>query len=217
MALENPTPRTLAVRAGFAAGIPAGYRPWRHVGVNLGVVAFAGIAVLAGLRDVAAVELVAVPCTFVAMNLLEYGSHRYLMHRKTRWAASAFEAHTLRHHASFTRAHMAIGSDREIGLIVFGLREIFGFLLATLPGLGLLASFASRNVALLALAMVFVHYLLYEGLHLIAHLPGDHWMARPPLFASARRRHARHHGAARGNFNVTMPVSDWLFGTRIRK
>jgi sterol desaturase/sphingolipid hydroxylase (fatty acid hydroxylase superfamily) len=63
------------------------------------------------------------------------------------------------------------------------------------------------------MAMVLVHYLLYEGLHLLAHLPDNHAIARWPIFASARRRHAHHHGAAGSNFNVTMPVFDWLLGT----
>lgn len=213
MPIANRGPRALALRAGFAAAIPASYRPWRHVGGNLGLVAFAGVGLVAGLRDVSVAEWLALPCTFVAMNLLEYGSHRWLMHRKRRWAGFVYDAHTLRHHASFTETHMAIESDREIGLIVFGLREIAGFVFATLPGLALVVGLVSRNAGLLAAAMVCVHYLLYEGLHLVAHLPDDHWLARRPLLASARRRHARHHGAAGADFNVTMPLADGLFGT----
>lgn len=213
MSLRDPVPRPIAVRATFAAALPVSYRPRRHVCVNLGLGALATGVALAALSDVHAIELLAVPSTFVGMNLLEYFSHRYLMHRRTRLMPYAFEAHALRHHRSFAEAHMSIASAREIGLIVFGVREIALFLLATLPGFALLACLASRNAGLLAVAAVFVHYLLYEGLHLVSHLPEAHWVARQAIFASSRRRHARHHGAVRKNFNVTLPLSDWLFGT----
>jgi len=213
MAREHSNPRALALRTRLEAAIPANYRPRRHLALNFGLVGLALVGVLAGLREVAAAELLVLPCTFVAMNLLEYVSHRTLMHRRIPGAQFVFDAHTRRHHASFGADNMAIRSEREIGLIVFGVREIVGFLLAALPGLGLLLALGSRNCALLALAMVLVHYLLYEGLHLLAHLPDDHAIAGRPIFAAARRRHAHHHGAADSNFNVTMPVSDWLFGT----
>lgn len=213
MARDRSNPRALELRASLAAALPADYRPWRHVCGNFGVVALALALVLAGLREVEAAELLAVPCAFLAMSLLEYVSHRFPMHRKIRGAEFVFEAHALRHHASFPAAHMAIRSSREIGLIVFGVREIAGFLLAILPGLGLVLALGSANFALLVVAMVLVHYLLYESLHLLAHLPDDHPIARWPIFASARRRHARHHAAAGSNFNVTPPVFDWLLGT----
>jgi len=205
--------RCLSERAGHATAIPASYRPTLHVLVNLGLGVLALLLSLAGLARVRAVELLVVPSTFIAMSLLEYASHRYLMHRSTRILPYAFEAHVLRHHASFGPEHMAIGASREIGLILFGLREVSLFLLATLPGFALLAWWGSRNVALLAAAMVFVHFLLYEGFHLVAHLPADHWAARQRIFAGARERHARHHAEVQTNFNVTPPFADWLFGT----
>lgn len=213
VAVRMGEPRSVAERAGHAAAIPASYRPTLHITVNLGLGVLALALALAGLSGVRAVELLMVPGTFVAMSLLEYVSHRYLMHRPTRVLPYAFKAHVLRHHASFGPEHMAIGSSREIGLILFGLREVTLFLLATLPGFALLAWFGSRNVALLAAAMVFVHFLLYEGFHLVAHLPAHHWAARQRIFASARERHARHHGDVQTNFNVTPPFADWLLDT----
>jgi len=193
--------------------IPSDYRPARHVAINLGFGALAVLAALAAISDLRAIELWALPVTFVAMNLLEYTSHRWLMHRRTRLLPYAFEAHTLQHHASFSAANMAVESPREFRLILFGTRQIVLFMIATLPGFALLAWLAPKNAVLLAVAMVFVHYLLYEGLHLIDHLPADHALCRFRALASFRRRHAAHHGNARRGFNVTFPLSDWIFRT----
>jgi len=200
-------------RQGFAADIPLTYHPVWHL-LGSAVFGVLGIAAaLASLGHVRPVELCAVPATLVAMNLLEYTSHRYLMHRRTRVLPYAYAAHTLRHHACFPERAMEVASPRELWLILFGPREIALFALATVPFLALLAALASRNAAALAAAAVLAHYLLYEGLHLVSHLPEQHWLARRRVLAPLRRRHARHHGARREGYNVTLPLGDWLFGT----
>jgi hypothetical protein len=202
-----------AARRRFAVEIPGTYRASRHL---LGSAAFGvlGIAAaLASLTRVRPAELCVVPATLLAMNLLEYGSHRYLMHRRTRALPYAYAAHTLRHHACFPERALAVTSPRELWLILFGPREVALFALATAPPFALLACLASRNTAALAAASMLAHYLLYEGLHLVSHLPDEHWLSRGRALAGFRRRHARHHGAASEAFNVTFPLGDWLFGT----
>jgi hypothetical protein len=202
-----------AARRRFAADIPVTYDPARHL---LGSAAFGvlGIAAaLASLAHVRPLELCAVPATLLAMNLLEYGSHRFLMHRRTRVLPYAYAAHTLRHHACFPERAMAVAAPRELWFILFGPREIAIFALATAPLLALLACLVSRNAAALAAAAVLAHYLLYEGLHLVSHLPENHWLARRRALRTLRLRHARHHGARREGYNVTLPLGDWLFGT----
>ena len=87
------------------------------------------------------------------------------------------------------------------------------FAAVTVPAFGLLALAAPRNAVALTFAAAFCHYLLYEWLHLVSHLPEGHWFSRQRLLAGFRRRHALHHGAAGRNFNITLPLFDWLFGT----
>lgn len=200
-------------RRRFATDIPVGYRPARHV---LGSAAFGVLGVaasLGALSQVRPAELWAVPATLLAMNLLEYVAHRGFMHRRTRVLPYAYTAHTLRHHACFPERSMAIASPRELWLILFGPRELALFALATASPFALLAWLASRNTAALVAASIFTHYLLYEGLHLASHLPEGHWLARVRPIVGLRRRHARHHGASREGYNVTLPIGDWLFGT----
>ncbi len=191
--------------------------PGRHAIANLGLGVVVVVVAALSLSHVRAVELLAVPAVLVGMNLLEYASHRWLMHRRTRILSYAFEAHVRRHHKRFGPRAMHVGPREDVGLILFGGREVALFLLATLPVLLLATWLTSRNVALLGAGALAVHFVLYEGLHLVAHLPDAHWVAGHPLLASARRRHARHHGAPLENFNVTFPLGDWLFGTLRRR
>jgi len=206
------TPATLA-RARFAAEIPRDYSPRRHLLVHTAVGALGVVAPLAALSRVHLVELLIPPATFVATNLIEYLGHRYLMHRRSRALPYPFEAHTLRHHRCFAAESMAIGEPRELWLIVFGTREVALALLATLPGVALLAALATRNAVALAASTIAAHYLLYEWIHLVSHLPGEHWLARRSTLAGFRRRHALHHAAPGINFNVTAPLWDWLLRT----
>jgi hypothetical protein len=203
----------LAARQRFAAQIPGGYSPLRHLAgcAAFGVVSAA--AALSTLAHVAPAEWLALPAALVACNLVEYVGHRWVMHVRTRPLPYAYEAHALRHHRGFDEEHMAIGSARDLGLLLFAPRDIFWFSLATLPGLALAACLASRNVLALGAAAIPLHYLFYELAHIVSHLPERHWLARRRLAAGFRRRHALHHGDARICFNVTLPLCDLVFGT----
>jgi sterol desaturase/sphingolipid hydroxylase (fatty acid hydroxylase superfamily) len=74
-----------------------------------------------------------------------------------------------------------------------------------------------RNAALLAVATSLFFFLLYEWLHLSYHLPPATFIGRNPLIALLRALHQRHHDPRlmrRWNFNVTVPLFDWLHRTR---
>jgi hypothetical protein len=207
----------LALRRVFGAQIPAGYRPFRHlagcVAFGLGAAAFA----FSRAAHVAPAEWLALPIALVACNLIEYAGHRWVMHVRTGYLPYAYEAHTLRHHRCFDEGNMGLTSWRDFGLLLFVPRDILFFSLATLPGLAIAASIASRNVFALAAGAVPLHYLFYELAHLVSHLPAEHWIARSRLAAGFRRRHALHHGDTRACFNVTLPIADFLFGTLRRE
>ena len=65
-------------------------------------------------------------------------------------------------------------------------------------------------------ASVVLYVLSYEWLHLAYHLPQDRWLARTALVRTLRRHHQLHHAPHlmhRWNFNVTVPLWDWVRGT----
>jgi hypothetical protein len=199
-------------RQPFLAAIPETYRPSRHAAFVAFFVACGVAAPLATLARVRPLEWLAFPLGLFAANLVEYLGHRLLLHRRARLVAFAFDAHVRRHHASFPRGHMEIDAPREIRLILFGAKEASICLLSAAP-FALGALLVSANASALTWAAFFVEYGLYELFHLASHLPAGAWLSRRRIFSASRRRHAAHHGDASVNFNVALPICDWLFGT----
>jgi sterol desaturase/sphingolipid hydroxylase (fatty acid hydroxylase superfamily) len=92
------------------------------------------------------------------------------------------------------------------------------FLGALPPGLALDA-LVSPNVGALWVATTIAYVLAYEWLHLSYHLPEDGPVGRLALVRVLRRHHAIHHAPEfmqRWNFNVTVPLWDWIRGTLYR-
>ena len=59
-------------------------------------------------------------------------------------------------------------------------------------------------------------FLLYEWLHLLHHSPPEGPVAGSRWARWLRRHHARHHDPTRmqqGNFNISLPLFDFLVGT----
>lgn len=108
-----------------------------------------------------------------------------------------------------------------------GERHLLGALLLAALYIGMAASFL-RDVRpwewlLIPATLVFangVEWLVHRGpLHHPYHLPADHTVARLGLVGWLRRQHQRHHDPQRmteGNFNVSIPLFDWVMGTRLR-
>jgi sterol desaturase/sphingolipid hydroxylase (fatty acid hydroxylase superfamily) len=61
-----------------------------------------------------------------------------------------------------------------------------------------------------------LYVVLYELSHLAYHLPETSWIGRRQLVRVLREHHRTHHDPRlmqRWNFNVTVPLFDWLHGT----
>ena len=64
-----------------------------------------------------------------------------------------------------------------------------------------------------------MYVVTYEWLHLAYHLPPDGPIGRLAPVRWLRRHHAAHHRPAlmqKWNFNITLPLWDWLRGTIYR-
>ena len=84
-----------------------------------------------------------------------------------------------------------------------------------LPAWAVLSLFNANVAGLFAGGMV-LGYLLYEIFHACEHLPARHPLTRLPWLRQMRHLHALHHRRdlmqAR-NFNIVLPLTDWLCGT----
>ncbi|MCU1278274.1 MAG: hypothetical protein JWM53_1820 [bacterium] len=215
-----PQSRRDELRARLAGEIPRWYSPWLHLAfpslVGLSVI----VASIVCLRDLRAVELLAVPLTFLLLNAGEWRIHRDMLHKRTPPLTVLYDRHTPQHHMIFVTDDMAIRSTREFALVLIPFYGILAAGVGALPipaalwlGLGL------RNPALLFMAVTMAYVVAYEWMHLAYHAPADSVVGRLKMIRRLRRHHAVHHAPElmqKWNFNVTIPLWDWIRRTTYR-
>jgi hypothetical protein len=215
----SPDASTEDFRNTFRQAVPAGYSGIRHglTILGIGLVLIGGaLALLQG--PVRGWEwALALPVVLV-WNGLEWLGHRAL-HRPGRGplGRALYARHTLTHHRFFTRQAGALRDSRDLKIVFFPWFAIVLLTALALPAVLLIGLLVSANAALVSLAAWVGIYLVFEFMHLCAHLPEGALLARVPGIAAMRRHHLAHHDPRlmmRANMNFTLPLADWLAGTR---
>ena len=205
------------VRAESVREIPKWYSPFGHLLATTGVGAATMAFALSRLTKPSWVELVAVPAaSFVVANAFEWRVHKKLLHKRTWPFEELFDRHTPVHHVVFVEDDMSIRESKEMRLVLIPAIGVLGAVIASAPGAALAGALFGKNVGLLALATSGAYMVAYELSHLAYHLPEDHPVGGHPLVRFMRKHHAAHHDPKRmqrENFNVTVPLFDWIMGT----
>jgi hypothetical protein len=208
-ALERHRLLIAAERESFRAAVPRWYRGEAHLVFTL-VSSLAMTLGLAGqVRAPSFAELAAVPAFFVFCSLGEYLEHRYLLHRNSRLTAFAFRIHTLEHHRFFTDVDFAPEGRRDWAFVLFPPRLVIGYLVGVVGLFTLLGRLFTPNVGWLFGATSAAFFFLYEVVHFGSHFG---------VFGRLGEHHRIHHRAEHMtacNFNVVLPLFDWIFGTRL--
>lgn len=196
--------------------IPSGYRPAVHLAVPSLIGLTTLVVALSSLRDTRAVDLLAIPATLLGAFAFEWRAHKRVLHRRAPLLGLLYERHELEHHVVYRYDDMAMRSPSEMWLILMPPYAVVIVLLLDVPfALGAGALFG-RDVGLLVCATAMLFFLAYEWLHLAYHLPPESFVGRRALVRRLRELHRRHHDPRlmkRWNFNVTVPVFDWVHGT----
>lgn len=188
-----------------------------------GVVAVGG-ALLAAfgsqIHDPSLLELATIPLTLLYANVVEYFGHKGPMHRRYRQfrlLSGMWERHAAQHHVFFTRDSMtADGRDDWQIILAHPVFLVFFLGLIGAPSALVLALVATTNVVFLYLFTALFYGVSYEVLHLAYHFPADSWVGRLPGIPILRKHHQVHHDPrlmTKYNFNITIPLMDWLTGT----
>lgn len=147
--------------------------------------------------------LVCAGAGFCAWTLFEYLMHRFLFHFRAKSAGgqhSVFVMHGAHHKQpeDRLRALMPPFVSLPLGAFLFGLAAL------ALERPWLEASFGGFLTG----------YLVFDLIHWACH----HGQLPTALGRALKRYHLRHHFDHRsGNFGVSSPIWDWLFGTRFPK
>ena len=199
------------------AAIPAWYSPWGHLlgTTSIGVITL--IVALPRLHAPTAWDYATVPLAFLFSNLVEWFVHRYFMHQR-RWPFTVlYDRHTPQHHRVYRYENMAIREPREFRLVLIPAAGVLLIVLTAVPVSMLAGLAANPNVGWLFLVTSALYVVGYELSHLAYHLPESSLVYRVPFLRALREHHARHHVPRlmhKANFNVTVPLGDFLFRTR---
>jgi len=159
-------------------------------------------------------------------SIVEWTFHRYVMHKPLWGFTYPFKAHALTHHVIFKsdhRYHLQEGPETEdekgkirmawwnIPFVV--LMGIFPFVLAATP----LVLFGwwggSIAISVTGLVLSLGYYAAYEYTHWCMHLPKNRRLEFWWVFRKLNGHHLLHHRFQYTNFNVVLPLADFLFGT----
>jgi hypothetical protein len=202
------------VRARWLAEIPWWYSPWGHLAfpsvVGLGTIAVA----IHAIHHLQAWQAFTVPAVLLLSNAVEWRVHKQVLHRRTWPLEELYDQHTPNHHRVFVTEDMVIRSPREFRFVLMPFYAIVALFFLTAPLTLVLLLVGQPNVAALFVVTSMAYVLSYEWLHLAYHLPPESFVGR--MVGTLRRHHAIHHDPSlmqKWNFNVTIPLWDWVRGT----
>jgi hypothetical protein len=222
LATDPETTPSAAERFVRADHLEPRYSPWRHIGLTLAIsAAIATFGVTLALRA-RPLDWVLIPIFLVFSNFLEWAVHRYPMHRP-RVFRFMYRNHAQLHHVAFTDHNMPVNGTRELGLVMMPWYTMLGLFVVASPVMVLAGFLRGPGLAGVFLLAAVGHFLAYETLHALYHLP-DATLDRMGLgrlraFRALQAHHTHHHvlrRMAHVNFNVTVPLMDWVFGTNER-
>ena len=220
MLTERPPMMTERQRK-FREQYVANISPWYNGLLHIGVMYAAGIGAIAWcvsrMQDPTWEWLLVIPVA-IAGNFVEWGMHKYVMHRlRDVFALRAiYDRHTRQHHQYFTDNDATIHTVKEFRIVFFPWRVLM--VLAVGGGLISLAMAAlvNPNAGYVTFITMIGHYMVYETLHFSCHIPENRWLRHIPFVNTIRRHHTAHHNLGimmHLNMNLTFPIADWAMGT----
>ncbi len=201
----------------------AGFSARRHIVQSLIICAVLGAGAGWLARSAQPIDWLFLPGFWLFGNFVEWAFHKGPMHRPARGKSARvlYFNHTMVHHRAFLHDDMPIEETRDLGLILMPWYTLL--LLMVLGSPAALAAGAWRGVGVIGIFYLFAlgYYLSYEVLHGMYHAPEAmlrrYGFLANPIFRFLRNHHAHHHRLdrmSRANFNVTLPVADFVMGTR---
>lgn len=214
--LERTAAARERARKRLTESMPRWYNPWLHLAATTGI----GVACLVlgavEVRHPTALELLVVPAVWLVANGFEWRAHKDILHKRVWPLEPIYDQHTPNHHAVYMTTDLEIRSYDEFRFVLMPAMGVLGIVVAMAPLAALVGLLLGANAGWLTLVSGGTYMVLYEISHLTYHLPSESFIGRLALVRVLRKHHARHHDPRlmnKWNFNVTIPLFDWLHGT----
>jgi hypothetical protein len=151
----------------------------------------------------------------VFSSFFEWTLHRYVMHRKLRWLNYPFDKHAMVHHRVFRadETYQLIHERDKHTVPMAWWNGPVLIVISQIP-IAVVAWFAG-NIGLLcgSVLATTAYYAGYEYLHWCMHVPRKRRVERCGIFFRLNGHHLLHHRYMNQNFNVVLPLADWVMGT----
>lgn len=146
-------------------------------------------------------------------SILEWFVHKHFMH-STRFMRTPHQRHAITHHAERRAPGRFFAPQGELmeyhvfetsfmPLLWFAFTPFFGMIYY------LFGPWASSGVA----AAIACYIATYEIFHWSIHCPDKFLFRTSRWFLFLTEHHRRHHHRSNVNYNVVLPLADWLFNT----
>lgn len=152
----------------------------------------------------------------VLMSLIEYVAHRWFMHNKhigkiAKFLYPIFEKHTLLHHRRFYRV---FDSELDPAAKYINIKfDTASHIAGALPFAALFWWLVCPELAITFVTVVAIHAQLWNHLHSEMHNPEGTWFSKLSVYKFLRDYHKCHHDHPNKNYNVVIPLMDFVFGT----
>ena len=145
----------------------------------------------------------------IALSFIEWGVHKYLMHRPSiTLFRSHFLEHAIAHHGRYYKVfNRESGAGKYLNLSLSVAGTVTGILLVS-P----LAMFSLTGFIVFAILGV-LHAIIWSAIHSEMHLNRGTWFASTRAYQALMWHHFLHHQHPRRNFNVVIPLADFVFNT----
>lgn len=184
-------------RQAILDAIPENYSHKLHLGINLGT-AF-GLMVFS-LFEMGTSYLWLVPIFYFSFLAFEWLVHKFFLHRTI---VKRFYDFHINHHILYTHDNMGIKSWKELSWILIP-KDIYLWFSAGICLIGFGIQHFNASLAFTMLFSSFSFYIFYEVCHLGWHLYSAN------KFAKYHKTHHNPSNMRNWNFNVTLPVIDWI-------
>jgi hypothetical protein len=169
--------------------------------------------------------LVLFAANMLLWSFAEWWIHRAVMHRRSLpefiyrllpYLGTAYRNHAVLHHAVYYAVydHEPDDRGRELNLRFHVSDNVSANLLLSPLHLAylLMNPLGSLMVVLIITAYMFT----WNALHPEMHIPSNRWYFRHGIFRFLNRHHYMHHVYPTRNYNVVLPLADYILGTAAR-
>lgn len=155
----------------------------------------------------------------ILASFFEWTLHRFVMHKAVGKFDYAFRAHAVVHHGTFRSDrtyHLVDEKIQDKNLIPMAWWNGPVLIVCCMVPATLLAWWlGSWQFAVGALPAFIAYYGTYEYIHWCMHLPKARKLEKSWPFYRLNGHHLLHHRYMHKNFNVVLPLADFLLGTLI--